>query len=329
MAIFESLRRNGRLFAMALALSPMAVMASDAAFPSRPIRLVVPFPPGGGTDILARALSARISQDLGQPVVVDNRPGVSTSLGAEIAAKATPDGHTLLIGTGSTYVTNSLLFRKLPYEPQKDLQSLAVISRMDMLLVTHRSMAVDTAQDLVRRASAKPGAMTYASPGVGTVHHLAMELFTDRAGISLTHVPYKGAAETLQDLLGERVDVMFLDFATARRLIDAKRIKVLGVSSLQRLKALPDVPTLAESGFLGFEVSGWFGMSTTARLPAAARATLEKSIASAMTDSQVLEQLVNVGYTPAYASGDDMAKVIAAETEKWGKIIRAKNISTD
>ncbi len=315
--------------ALALAVAPAAAMAADPAYPNRPIRLVVPFPPGGGTDILARALSGSLAKDLGQPIVVENRPGASTSLGAEVVAKSPADGYTVLLGTGSTYVTNAYLFQRIPYDPLKDFQSLAVISRMEMLLVANDKVGANSPQELVQQAKANPGKMTYASPGIGTPHHLAMELFKDQAGIDITHVPYKGAAATLQDLLGHRIDVMFLDYATARSLIEARRIKVLGVASPKPVQALAGVPTLAASGFPGFEVSGWFGMSAPAGLAPATRAALEKAVANAMGSPAVLGQLITAGYTPAWASGNDMVKLIDAERAKWGKVIRAKNISAE
>lgn len=318
------------LLALSLAIAPAAAQTGGAAFPDRPIRLVVPFPPGGGTDVLARALSGSLGKDLGQPVVVENRPGASTSLAAEAVAKSPPDGHTLLVGTRSTYVTNGLLYRRMPYDPLKDLQSVAVISRMEMLLVANNAVRAGTARELVELIKANPGKMTYASPGIGTPHHLGMELFRDVAGLELTHVPYKGAAQTLQDLLGERIDVMFLDFATARALVEANRIKVFGVASGQRIKGLPDVPTLAEAGYAGIEaLPGWFGISAPVGLPAETRATLEKAVSKAMNDAAVLEQLVTAGYTPAYGGSDEMTRLIVAEQAKWGEIIRSKNISAE
>ena len=318
------------LLALSLVIAPAAAQQGGAVFPDRPIRLVVPFPPGGGTDILARALSGSIGKDLGQPVVVENRPGASTSLAAEAVAKSPADGHTLLVGTRSTYVTNGLLYRRIPYDPLKDLQSVALISRMDMLLVANNAVKADTARELVELIKANPGKMTYASPGIGTPHHLGMELFRDVAGLDLTHVPYKGAAPTLQDLLGERIDVMFLDYATARALVEAKRIKVFAVASGQRVKGLPDVPTLTEAGYPGVEaLPGWFGISAPAGLPTATRAALEKAVSKAMNDATVLEQLVTAGYTPAYAGGDEMTRLIVSEQAKWGEIIRSKNISAE
>lgn len=328
MALFEFRRRIACGVAIALLITPFAMQANETSFPERPIRFVVPFPPGGGTDILARAMSASMSAELGQPFVVDNRPGASTTLGAEMVAKSPADGYTLLMGTGSTYVINSLIYPSIPYDPVGDFQPLAVVSRMQMLLVANPSVPVNTTAELVELAKAKPGALSYASPGVGTPHHLAMELFKDRAQVDVTHVPYKGAAQTLQDLLGERIDVMFLDYATAQPLIESQRIKVLGVASPERLEALSDVPTLAEAGLSDFEVSGWFGMAGPAGLTPAVRQKLEAAVAKAMADPAVLQQLVGAGYTPAHVGGDDMVELIAAEGKKWGEIIRSRNIST-
>ena len=305
------------------------VHAQTPGFPERPVKLVVPFPPGGGTDILARLLASRLGEELGQPVVIENRPGASTSIAAGAVAKSLADGYTLLLGTGSTFVINAILYPNLPYHPIRDLRPVGVVSRMDMLLVVNPGVAVESVDGLVRLAKASRGEMHYGSPGAGTPHHLAMELFKDRTGIDIGHVPYKGAAPAIQDLMGGRLQVMFLDFAASRALIDSKKLKGIAIASLVADRRLSGLPTIDASGVEGFEVSGWFGLALPAGVPEPIATRIDRALAAVMADPAVAERLSAAGFTPTYGHAAQMAALMRSEHEKWAPVIRAKGITAE
>ena len=312
-----------------LAVLALPLQARASGFPDRPIKLVVPFPPGGGTDILARLLSSRLGDELGQPVVIENRPGASTSIAAGAVAKSPADGYTMLLGTGSTFVINSILYPNLPYDPVRDFRPVGVVSRMEMLLVLNPGVAADSVDGLIRLAKSSRGELNYGSPGSGTPHHLAMELFKDRTGIDITHVPYKGAAPAIQDLMGGRLQVMFLDFAASRALIDSKKLKGIAIASLTADPRLPALPTIDASGVKGFEVSGWFGLALPAGVPDAVAARIDRALAVAMADPAVVERLGVAGFTPTYGNAAQMAAHMRSEHDKWAPVVRSKGITAE
>ncbi len=245
-----------------LATALLALVISFGAFaqsyPSKPVRLIVPSPPGGGTDFFARLVGTKMAEGLGQQVVVENRPGAATIIGAEAAAKSPADGYTLLLGDTATLAVNPSLYRKLPYDPQKDFAPISLTGRFALLLVVNpSSLNVKSIRELVAEAKKSPGKLDFASPGPGSPHHLAMELFMQQTGTKMNHVPYKGAGPAVQDLLGGQVPVMFLDLAAGRPHVLAGKLKALGVASPKRIAPLPDVPTVAESGAPGFEAWAW------------------------------------------------------------------------
>ena len=306
---------------------PLSVQSQT--FPNRAIRLVVPYPPGGGTDFFARAVSAKMAEDLGQQVVVENRPGASTIIGADAVAKSAPDGYTVLLGDTATYAANPSLFKSLPYDPVRDLAPVTLTARFALILVAHAGAPYGTVREFIAAAKAAPGAIDYASPGSGSPHHLAMELFRQAAGITLTHVPYKGGGPAAQDLIAGRIPVMFLDLTTMAPQLKAGKIKALAVSTEQRIAALPDISSVAESGVPGYDASAWQGLSVPAGTPAAVIARLNAAFARAAADGPTRQRLADLGTEFIAGTPEDMAAYIRSETAKWSKTIRAANITLD
>ena len=238
-----------------------AIGASAQPYPTKPIRIVVPFPAGGTTDVLARAAAQKLTETLGQPAVVDNRPGAGGNIGAELVAKSAPDGYTLLMGTVGTHAINPSLYPKMPYDHLRDFAPVILVAGVPNVLVINPSLPVNSVQELIAYAKANPGKLNFASSGNGTSIHLSAELFKTMAGVQMAHIPYKGSAPALQDLAGGQVQLMFDNLPSALALIRAGRLKALAVTSKERAPALPDVPTIAESGLPGFEASSWFDCS--------------------------------------------------------------------
>src|SRR5438034_5972010 len=258
-------------FARALAAALLVVAAPVAlgqvAYPTKPVRLVVPFPAGGTTDLLARAAAQKLSEAWGQQVIVDNRPGAAGNIGAELVAKAAPDGYTLLMGTVGTHAINASLYAKMPYDHVKDFAPVILVAGVPNVLVVNPSLPVHSVQELIAYAKANPGKLNFASSGSGTSIHLSGELFKVMTGVQMTHVPYKGSAPALQDLLGGQVQLMFDNLPPSLPQIKAGRLRALAVTSATRAPALPDVPTVAEAGLPGFEASSWFGVLAPAGTP--------------------------------------------------------------
>ena len=319
-------------YAALAALLLAAALAHAQPYPSKPVTLIVPYPPGGGTDFFARTVGQKMAETLGQPVVllVDNRPGAATIVGAQVAAKAPADGYTVLLGDSATYAINPSLYKKLPYDPVKDFAPVSLTGRFALLLVANPAvLSADSTRALVAAAKKHPGAIAYGSPGSGTPHHLAMELFKERAGIDLLHVPYKGAAPAVQDLLGGRIATMFLDLATGAPQLKGGKVKALAVASPKRIAALPDVPTLNESGFPGFEAWAWQGFAVPAGTPKEIIATLNSAYIKAIADPAVRQKISDVGIEPLHSTPQEMADYIRSETAKWAQLIADRHISAD
>src|SRR4051812_39758381 len=284
-----------RLLAALFSIVALAAGASALAqdYPAKPVRLIVPYPPGGGTDFFARLVGAKIAEGLGQQMLIENRPGAATIIGAEAAAKSPADGYTILLADSGTLAANPSLYRKLPYDPQKDFAPISLTARFALLLVANPSrLNAGSPKEFIDEAKKAPGKLDFASPGPGSPHHLAMALFMQQAGIAVNHIPYKGAAPAVQDLLGGQVPVMFLDLATARPHVQTGKLKALGVASPRRLASLPDVPTLAESGLPGFEAWAWQGLLAPAGTPAAVLMRLRTEYAKAVADAGVGQKLL-------------------------------------
>ena len=298
-------------------------------FPTRPIRIVVPFPAGGTTDVLARAAAQKLSESLGQPAVVDNRPGAGGNIGAELVAKAPPDGYTLLMGTVGTHAINPSLYPRMPYDHVRDFAPVILVAGVPNVLVINPALPVNSVAELLAYAKANPGKLNFASSGNGTSIHLSGELFKTMTGVQMAHVPYKGSAPALQDLMGGSVQLMFDNLPSSLALIKAGKLKALAVTSLARAAALPDVPTLAESGLPGFEASSWFGLLAPAGTPQPVIAKLNSEIAKWLASPEAKEKLLAQGAIAAGGTPEDFARHIAAETAKWQKVVKESGAKID
>lgn len=315
--------------ALGAMLAAPRYLAAQAAYPARPIHLIVPYAAGGGTDFFARLVGASMSTTLGQQIVVENRPGAGTQIGAEVVAKADPDGYTFLLGDTSTYASNVSLYQKLGYNPEKDFAPISLTGRFAIvLLVNTDKLNVGSVKELIAAAKKAPGTIDYASAGVGSPFHLAAELFAQSAGIKLNHVPYKGAGPALQDLAGGQIGMMFVDFASARSQLGVKGIKAIGVCSPDEFYGLPGVPPVAID-VAGFEGWAWQGFSAPAKVPPEVIAKLRDAYLKAVNDPDIRQKLIAAGIDPLQSTPKEMADYIAAETAKWAKVIKTAGIRLD
>ena len=303
---------------------------AQSSYPSRPVRLIVPYPPGGGTDFFARLVGAAMAQSLGQPIVVENRPGAGSTIGAEAAARSAPDGYTFLLGDVATYAANPSLYRKLPYDPQKDFTPITLTGRFAIvLLVNTEKLKVNSVAELVEAARTAPGSIDYASGGIGNPFHLASELFAHTAQIKLNHIPYRGAAPALQDLVAGQVGMMFVDFATARAQLTTPRIKAIAVASPTELAGLPGVPPLAASGYPGFEVWAWQGFVAPSATPPEIIAKLRDSYLAAIKDAEIKKKLTDAGIDVLQSTPAEFADYMRSETKRWDALIKSADIHAD
>jgi tripartite-type tricarboxylate transporter receptor subunit TctC len=300
-----------------------------ATWPERPIRFIVPFPPGGGADIMARPMTALLSRNLGQQVVVDNRGGAGGTLAAALAASAAPDGHTLFFGTVGTHAIHTSLYAKLPYDPVKDFAPISLTHNAPRVLVVHPSLPVKSVGDLIALAKSKPGQLSFASAGNGGTNHLSGELFKVMAGVDMVHVPFKGAGPAAADVLAGRIALTFDSIPVWISHIKAGRIRALGVTSLQRSATLPDVPTIAESGLPGFDVANWLAVYAPARTPRAVIDRMNAELATVMADAAIRRQLVEQGVEPMHTTPEALAALMRRDTEKWAKIVKASGAKLD
>jgi len=320
-----------RLILCALALAAtFAAPAHAQVYPAKPIRLVVPYPANDGTDFFARLVGAQLSTQLGQPVVVENRPGAATIIGAEAVAKSAPDGYTLLLGDTATFAVNPSLYKKLPYDPSKDLTAVTMTGRFALLLVVNPTkLKVGSVAELVERAKQASGKIDYASPGPGSPHHLAMEMFKQQTGTQFTHVPYKGSAPAVQDLLGGQIPLMFLDLAAGAPQIKSGKLRALAVASDKRISALPDLPTVAESGVPGFEAWAWQVLAVPETTPRPIVDRLNAEFRKAVSLPEIRQKLVDAGIDPLQSSPADASAYIRSETLKWAKVISEGKITVE
>src|SRR6187551_4065452 len=322
-----------RTLIAALAATPVALATrtalAQAAYPSQPIRIVVPFPTGGATDIMARAAAQRLTEAWKAQVVVDNRPGAGGNIGSELVAKAPNDGYTLEMGTVGTHAINASLYAKMPYDHVKDFVPVVLVAAVPNVLVVTPSLPVNSVQELIAYIKANPGKVNFASSGNGTSIHLSGELFKVLTGVQITHVPYKGSAPALTDLLGGQVQMMFDNLPPSLPQIKAGKLRALAVTSSTRAPALPDVPTVAEAGLPGFEASSWFGVLAPAGTPPAIVAKLNAEIAKWLTTPEAKEKLANVGANIASGTPEDFARHIQAETAKWAKVVKESGAKVD
>jgi tripartite-type tricarboxylate transporter receptor subunit TctC len=294
--------------------------AADSPYPQRPIRFIAPFAPGGPSDTLARLLSVKLNEPLGQPVIVDNRPAAAGIVGFEMAAKAAPDGYTLLLGSNGGLTMNPSLYTKLPYAPLRDYQPVTQIESGPQILVVHPSVPAKSAQELIALAKAKPGQINFAS--AGTTNRIAAELFKAQAGIDIVNVPYKGTGQALTDLIGGQVQMMMMSALTAIPAIKSGKLRALAVSSLKRAAVLPDLPTLAESGLPGFESTSWHGVLVPSHTPRPIVTRLHAEIVKVLNEPDVRQRLSSLGFEVVASTSEEFTAAIRQQTAKHEKLIK-------
>ena len=315
-----------RLAAVLAVLLPFACFAQS--YPSKPIHWILGYPPGGGTEFIARTVAKPLSEQLGQPIVIDNRPGAAAIIGAKAAADSAPDGYTLFMADNGTFVFHTGIYKKLPYDPNRDFIPIGMIVRGYMLLLTGPN-GPKTLQELVDMAKRKPGTLNNASNGSGSAHHLAAELLKQRAEIDVLNIPYKGTAAVMQEIMGERVTMGFADISAARGALAGGKVRPLAVASKKRLPQLPDVPTFEESGFPDFEVYFWQGMAVPAGTPPEIVARLNKELQRALRTPEVQKRLGDVGMEVLPTTSEEMAALMRKDQKFWVPLIRKLGISVD
>ncbi len=316
-----------------LALTSTGIHA-QAVWPSRPVRIVVPFAPGGTTDLLARAMAPELSKAFGQPFIVDNRAGAGGNVGAEAVAKSLPDGYTLLMGTVGTHGINRALYPKLPYDPIADFAPITLVAAVPNVMVVNadaaRTLNINTVQDFIKLAKSRPGRLNMASSGNGTSIHLAGELFKSQTGIFMTHIPYRGSGPALLDLTAGQVDVMFDNLPSAISLIKGGKLKALAVTSATRSGALPDVPTIEEAaGLKGFEATSWFGLLAPAGTAADTVNRIQQEVARALATPAIKEKMLAQGAIPSGNTPAQFASLIEAEHKKWAQVVKVSGAKVD
>ena len=318
---------SAALLALPLALGASA--ASAQAYPSKSIRWLVPYPAGGGADFLARTIGQQLSTQIGQPVVIENKPGGNTAIAASEVARAPADGYTVLTADNGTMVFNTALYGKLSYNPDKDLTPVTLMGRIPMILVAGPASDAKDAKDFIAKAKAQPGKISYGSAGAGSPHHLAMELLKTRTGLHMVHIPYRGAAPALGDLAGGQIPVMMVDMAAGAGFIKSGKIRPLAVANDKRLPQLPDVPTFDELGVKGVESAALVGLVGPAALPADVKATLQKQVAAAIHSPAISQKLIEFGVEPVGSSSADYAALLKSENARWHQLIKDLKITLD
>lgn len=313
----------------AIALLGGTVAAHAQSYPAKPIRWVVPYPAGGGSDFLARTIGQQLSQQISQPVTVDNKPGGNTAVAASEVARSAADGYTILSADNGTMVFNTALYSKLTYNPEKDLTPVTLMGRFPMILVVGPNSDVKDAKDFVAKAKAAPGKLSYGSAGAGSPHHLAMELLKVNSGLHMVHIPYRGAAPALTDLAGGQVNAMMVDLAAGAGFIKGGKVRPLAVANPTRLPQLPDVPTFAELGIKGVEASAQVGIVAPANTPADTVAALQKQVATAIQQPAIRQKLIDFGIEPVGSTPQQYAELIRTEVQRWHQLIREQKISLD
>ncbi|MCX7892444.1 MAG: tripartite tricarboxylate transporter substrate binding protein [Burkholderiales bacterium] len=320
------MRRILAALALAAALVPSAF---GQAFPSKPIRIICPFPPGGAVDIASRAIADALSKTLGQTVLVENRPGAGGNLGAEIAAKSPPDGYTLFMTTSGIQAINPFLYAKLNVDPNKDLVPVIALVSLNNVLVAHPSVKANSVPELVAMAKAQPGRITGASSGSGTSVHMSLEMFKHLTGTDILHIPYKGSAPAVADLLGGQVDIMFDNIPSSLPHIKAGKLKALATTGAKRSATLPDLPTVAEAGVPGYESGVWFGLAAPAGTPRDVIAKLNAETQKAARSPDFQKRMSDLGYDMIVGTPEQMADMIKVEIARWGPVVKASGAKAD
>ena len=310
-------------------LACFAQPAATGAYPNRPIRAVVPLAPGGGTDTVARLVAGKLSEGLGQQIVVDNRGGGGGVVGTELVAKATPDGYTLLVGSITTNAVNPALYKKLPYDHLRDFAGISMIGTVPNALVVHPSVPAKSMKDFLAYAKANPGKINYGSSGIGSAPHLSMELIRSLTGVSMTHVPYKGAGAAVADVLGGQIQALCSSLAGLLPHVKSGRVRALGVTTARRNPQLPDVPTIAESGIPGYEVTIWYALYVPAGTPKAIIARLNAETVKALGSADLKERLTLQGLDVGSSTADELTAFTKAETVKWAKVVKDAGVQPE
>ena len=323
----KTTRTFGGMVAVLLACIALGAQAEN--YPSKPIKLIVPFPAAGTTDFLARILGQELTKAWGQQVIVDNRPGAGGNIGSDLVAKSAPDGYTLVMGAVGTHAINASLYKKMPYDTVKDFAPITLIAMVPNILVVHPAVPAKSVKELIEYAKANPGKLNFASSGNGTSVHLSGELFKTMAGVSMTHVPYKGSAQALPDLLGGQVQLTFDNMPSMLPHVKAGKLRALAVTSSKRSPAMPDLPTIAEAGVAGYEASSWFGVLAPAGTPSAIVTKLNGEIVRILGLPEIKERLSSQGAEPVGNSPEQFAAYITAEMTKWGNVVKVSGAHMD
>ena len=310
-------------------LATFAAIASAQAWPSKPVKYIVPFAPGGTTDILARTIGEKLSVALGQPVVIENRPGAGGGVGAEFTAKSPPDGYTIMGGTISTHAINASLYSNLPYDPVKDFTAITLIARVPNMLVVNPDIPARNVSELIALLKANPNKYSFASSGNGTSQHLSGELFKSMAGVEMQHIPYKGSPPALQDVMGGQVAMTFDNITTAWTLAKSGKLRALAVTTAKRSSVAPDVPTLAESGLPGFEIGSWQGVFAPAGVPPEIVRRLNTEIVKILNTPEVKEKLAALGAEVVANSSEDFTTLVKSEVLKWSDVVKKSGAKVD
>ena len=298
-------------------------------YPNRPVRIIIPFTVGSAADIIARAMEPQMRERLGQPLVIDNRGGAAGNIAGEVTARATPDGHTVMIATIGTHAINHALYSKVNFHPMRDFTPVLYIGESPNVLVATNRLPASTVKELIALVKAKPGQFNYGSSGAGTTVHLSGELFNSMAGVKVVHVPFKGASEALTGLLGGQTDFMFASASSAIPQVKGGKLKALAVTGAQRVASMPDLPTMSEAGLPGFVTVAWFALVGPAGMPQPAVATLAKATLSSLETKAVKDRLFASGVEIRPAPADELAKLIKSELDKWTKVIKAAGLKVD
>ena len=327
--VYELLAVAGLAIAACAATVPVPASAAASSFPTRPVRFVVPFAPGGSTDTLARTLGARLGDALGQPIVVDNRAGANGDIGMQIVASSPPDGHTSVLGYIANLGIGPSLNTKMPYDPVKDFAPITQLANAPNILVVHPSVPAGNFKAFVAYVKANPRKVNFASASVASVGHLTGELLNGLAGIDMVHIPYKGSGQAVVDLVGGQIQAMFSGMSSTLPHVKAGKLRALAVTSAKRSPAVPDVPTIAESGFPGFEATAWYGMLAAARTPKPIVARLHSETVKALALPDVRQRLESVGFEIVGGTPDEFAAYIRSEIAKWAKVVQASGVKLE
>jgi len=314
----------------ALALAPLALSGpAQAAFPERSVRIVVPFPAGGSNDVIARLVAQSLTEQWGQPVVVENRAGAGGNVGAEVVARAPADGYTLLLAAPGPLVVNQTLYSKLNYDPAKDLKPIALIASVPIVLAVNPKVEAKSVAELIALAKAQPGKINFGSSGNGSTNHLAGELLKDLAKIEIVHVPYRGAAPAMNDLIAGHIPMMFDNMPAMKPQVAAGTVRALAVAGATRSKLFPELPTMIEAGVPGFEASAWFGLVAPAATPADVTQTIVAAVDKALKNPDMAKKFAELGAEPGTLSGDAFGDFLKSETAKWGKVVKESGAHVD